>query len=122
MHRRTDLWGPDALVFDPDRFLDYRVQKYLTPNPFIFCPFNAGPRICLGQQFAYHEATYFLVRLLQEFTGFTLDKSLNAQPPADWAACEGLKGTEKVRPGAHLTMFVRGGLWVHMEPLKTSDE
>ena len=39
-----------ALKFDPDRFLDERVQKYLTPNPFIFLPFNAGPRICLGQQ------------------------------------------------------------------------
>lgn len=36
--------------FDPDRFLDHRVHKYLTPNPFIFVPFNAGPRICLGQQ------------------------------------------------------------------------
>lgn len=36
--------------FDPDRFLDDRVAKYLTPNPFIFLPFNAGPRICLGQQ------------------------------------------------------------------------
>lgn len=67
MHRRKDLWGPDgtlrptclicylanrhaALMFDPDRFLDERVQKYLLPNPFIFLPFNAGPRICLGQQ------------------------------------------------------------------------
>ena len=79
MHRRTDLWGPDgmygrfslqihfllndppylaALVFDPDRFLDKRVQKYLTPNPFIFCPFNAGPRICLGQQ--VHTKTFTL--------------------------------------------------------------
>ncbi|KIJ32050.1 hypothetical protein M422DRAFT_234321 [Sphaerobolus stellatus SS14] len=42
MHRRTDLWGPDALQFDPDRFLDERVHKYLTPNPMIFLPFNAG--------------------------------------------------------------------------------
>ncbi|KAK0474604.1 cytochrome P450 [Armillaria novae-zelandiae] len=44
MHRRTDLWGPDALKFDLDRFLDSRMHKYLTPNPFIFAPFNAGPR------------------------------------------------------------------------------
>lgn len=43
------LYDP-ALKFDPDRFLDARLHKYLTPNPFIFCPFNAGPRICLGQQ------------------------------------------------------------------------
>ncbi|KAF8998685.1 cytochrome P450 [Cyathus striatus] len=50
MHRRTDLWGPDSMEFDPDRFIDERLSKYLTPNPFIFCPFNAGPRICLGQQ------------------------------------------------------------------------
>lgn len=39
-----------AEEFDPDRFLDDRVKKYLTPRPFIFLPFNAGPRICLGQQ------------------------------------------------------------------------
>lgn len=39
-----------AEEFDPDRFLDERLHKYLTPNPFIFLPFNAGPRICLGQQ------------------------------------------------------------------------
>lgn len=43
----------EAHKFDPDRFLDERVSKYLTPNPFIFLPFNAGPRICLGQQASY---------------------------------------------------------------------
>ncbi|KAF5342731.1 hypothetical protein D9757_014479 [Collybiopsis confluens] len=62
MHRRADLWGPDVLEFDPDRFLDSRLHKYLTPNPFIFLPFNAGPRICLGQQFAYNEMSYFLIK------------------------------------------------------------
>ena len=59
MHRNKDLWGPDgayngifnmifsdefhiALEFDPERFIDERLHKYLTPNPFIFLPFNAG--------------------------------------------------------------------------------
>jgi cytochrome P450 len=44
------IQSPIALEFDPDRFLDERAQKYLVHNPFIFVPFNAGPRICLGQQ------------------------------------------------------------------------
>ena len=48
-----------ALKFDPDRFLDERVQKYLTPNPFIFLPFNAGPRICLGQQVRSSSPNFF---------------------------------------------------------------
>ncbi|KDR66459.1 hypothetical protein GALMADRAFT_259238 [Galerina marginata CBS 339.88] len=121
MHRRTDLWGPDALEFDPDRFLDERLHKYLTPNPFIFCPFNAGPRICLGQQFAYHEATFFLVRLLQQFTGFTLDKSVNIPPPAEWASSGDFRAREKVYPLSHLTMYIKGGLWVRMKELKSSD-
>ncbi|KAH9478505.1 Cytochrome P450 monooxygenase 75 [Psilocybe cubensis] len=110
MQRRTDLWGPDALTFDPDRFLDERVQKYLVSNPFIFCPFNAGPRICLGQQFAYHESSYYLIRLLQNFTEFTLDSSANVPPPANWKNEEGIKATEKVFPA--------GGLWLRMKEIQ----
>lgn len=123
MHRRRDLWGPDALEFDPDRFLDERLHKYLTPNPFIFLPFNAGPRICLGQQFAYHEASFFLVRLLQNFSSIFL--ASHAQPPesrapAIWATEDrtGRKGREKIRPKTHLTMYVQDGLWVTMEEAK----
>jgi hypothetical protein len=78
-----------------------------TGIPLTYILFITTQKNTFLTQFAYHEATYFLVRLLQEFTGFTLDKSNNLQPPAEWAACEGLKGTEKVQPGAHLTMFVR---------------
>ncbi|KAF9040809.1 cytochrome P450 [Panaeolus papilionaceus] len=123
MHRRKDLWGPDALVFDPDRFLDERLHKYLTPNPFIFCPFNAGPRICLGQQFAYHEATFYLVRLLQRFTHFKLDEDhgVNVRPPAEWKQYEGPRGRDKIMPHLSLTMAIRGGLWITMEELKLHD-
>ncbi|KAG7440388.1 cytochrome P450 monooxygenase pc-3 [Guyanagaster necrorhizus] len=119
MHRRTDLWGPDALEFDPDRFIDQRLQKYLTPNPFIFVPFNAGPRICLGQQFAYNEASYYLIRLLQTFSSFSL--AMDAQPaegipPKSWTKTPGTtKGRDKIMFGLHLTMYAKGGLWVRME-------
>ncbi|PPQ74268.1 hypothetical protein CVT24_001191 [Panaeolus cyanescens] len=120
MQRREDLWGPDALTFDPNRFLDERLHKYLTPNPFIFCPFNAGPRICLGQQFAYHEATFYLVRLLQQFRNFRLSPETRS-PPAWWKNVKGLQSQEQIMPIAHLTMAVRDGLWIHMEEFKHED-
>ncbi|KAJ6544205.1 cytochrome P450 monooxygenase pc-2 [Mycena capillaripes] len=116
MHRRTDLWGPDALEFDPDRFLDERVRKYLTPNPYIFLPFNAGPRICLGQQFAYNEASFFLVRLLQNFSDFSLASDAQPMPPpAYWKERSKPQATEKLYLGIHVTMYVKGGLWVRMK-------
>ena len=60
MHRRKDLWGPDAEEFKPERFQGRR------PG-WEFLPFNGGPRICIGQQFAMTEASYVVVRLLQRF-------------------------------------------------------
>ncbi|KAK0184281.1 cytochrome P450 [Armillaria mellea] len=122
MHRRTDLWGPDALEFDPDRFLDSRLHKYLTPNPYIFLPFNAGPRICLGQQFTYNKASYYLIRLLQTFSSFSL--ALDAQPdegipPKTWTRTPGTtKGRDKIMLGTHVLLYAKGGLWVRMEEAK----
>ncbi|KAF8131053.1 cytochrome P450 [Boletus edulis] len=115
MHRRKDLWGPDADQFDPDRFLDERLHKYLTPNPFLFLPFNAGPRICLGQQFAYHEISYFLIRLLQSIDGVALDVGTQRLAPPEWAGAEGRKALEKVVLRFHLSMYVQDGLWVKMK-------
>ncbi|KAH7930343.1 cytochrome P450 [Leucogyrophana mollusca] len=114
MHRRKDLWGPDAEEFDPDRFLDERLHKYLTKNPFIFLPFNAGPRICLGQQFAYNEVSFFLVRLLQTFSSVSLATDTQTAPPAEWASASGRKGIDKVVFKGHLTMYAHDGVWVRM--------
>jgi len=122
MQRRQDLWGPDVEEFDPDRFLDERLKEYLLKDPFIFLPFNAGPRICLGQQFAYNEMSFMLIRLLQNFSSIELDADaipLEARPPAEWAKASGRKAVEKVFPKMHLTMYTYGGLWVNM---KESDE
>jgi hypothetical protein len=60
MQRREDIWGPDAAIFNPDRWADKKVGwEYL--------PFNGGPRICIGQQFALTEVGYVLTRLVQKF-------------------------------------------------------
>jgi cytochrome P450 len=115
MHRRTDLWGPDALEFDPDRWLDERVKKYLIPNPYIFLPFNAGPRICLGQQFAYNEMSFMVIRLLQNFFTITLSPEPAMCPPAWWAEKDGRQAIERFRPKHHLTLYALGGMWVKME-------
>lgn len=58
IHRSEQLWGPDANDFRPDRWVGKRAGwEYL--------PFNGGPRICIGQQFALTEASYVIVRLVQ---------------------------------------------------------
>jgi cytochrome P450 len=60
MHRRKDLWGADADKFMPERW-DGRKSGWE------YLPFNGGPRICIGQQFALTEAGYVITRLAQRF-------------------------------------------------------
>ncbi|KAL5522174.1 hypothetical protein ACEPAF_2031 [Sanghuangporus sanghuang] len=115
MQRNPDLWGPDADVFDPDRFLDPARTAILTSNPMMFTPFSAGPRICLGQNFAYNEASFFLVRLLQQFDTFTLAPEFQPEgslPPTSWKTKQGRQAIERCWPAAALTLYVKGGLWV----------
>jgi len=75
MHRRTDYFGEDALEFRPERW------ETLRPG-WEYLPFNGGPRICLGQQYALTEAAYVSVRLLQEF------EKIENRDPEEWV--EGL--------------------------------
>ncbi|KAF9355518.1 hypothetical protein BGX26_006452 [Mortierella sp. AD094] len=63
-HRLPELWGEDSLEFDPDRWGPERVGSI---KPFMFVPFHAGPRICLGQNLAYTTAQVTLTRLLQHY-------------------------------------------------------
>ncbi|WBU55460.1 cytochrome P450 [Paracoccus sediminicola] len=59
LHRNRLLWeNPDG--FDPDRF-------ETAPDRFAFLPFGAGPRICIGANFAIQEAVIILSSLLARF-------------------------------------------------------
>ncbi|KAJ8090407.1 hypothetical protein PM082_019005 [Marasmius tenuissimus] len=115
VQRNTALWGPDADKFDPNRWIDpARISRFVA-NPTIFTPFSAGPRICVGQNYAYNEASYFLVRLLQQFESFTLAPDAQPSgslPPEEWQHRKGRQAVERIWPGSALTLFVKGGLWV----------
>ncbi|ELU36886.1 cytochrome P450 monooxygenase pc-3 [Rhizoctonia solani AG-1 IA] len=134
---KGDIFGvihDDAETFDPERWLDDRYKKYVLPNPFIFLPFNAGPRIvsdsytevhlavtdeysqCLGQQFAYNEISFFLTRLVQRVDQIALApdaQPLESHPPTSWAKEPGRRAKEKIWPRAHLTLYshVSLGRW-----------
>lgn len=66
MHRRADLWGPDALEYKPERWED-PARSRLLGGGWLFTPFSGGPRICLGQQYALTEAAYCVARLVQRY-------------------------------------------------------
>jgi len=79
MQRRTDLFGSDADEFRPERWLDEPDSDVKGIRPgWEFLPFNGGPRICLGQQFALTEASYTTVRLCQAFSG------IESRLPGEW--------------------------------------
>lgn len=65
MHRRRDIYGPDADAFRPERWEDHTLLS--RAGQWGYLPFNGGPRVCLGQEFALLEAGFTVVRLLQVF-------------------------------------------------------
>ncbi|KAI1371140.1 putative N-alkane-inducible cytochrome P450 [Hypoxylon crocopeplum] len=73
MHRLPQYWGDDAEAFRPERWLDDKFRP-----GWAYLPFNGGPRLCLGQQNALIEASYTIVRLLQQF------KQIEARDSLPW--------------------------------------
>ncbi|KAI0593377.1 cytochrome P450 52A11 [Biscogniauxia sp. FL1348] len=63
MQRRRDLYppDPDPAAWCPDRWRTWQ------PRPWTYIPFNGGPRICIGQQFALTEMAYVLARMFQRY-------------------------------------------------------
>ncbi|KAJ1272336.1 hypothetical protein BS78_06G194000 [Paspalum vaginatum] len=66
MGRMKFLWGADAEEFRPERWLDDG-GVFVPESPFKFTAFQAGPRICLGKEFAYRQMKIFAAVLLYFF-------------------------------------------------------
>uniref|UniRef100_A0ACD5ZQM3 Uncharacterized protein n=1 Tax=Avena sativa TaxID=4498 RepID=A0ACD5ZQM3_AVESA len=80
MQRNEEVWGADAGEFKPERFRDGvgRAAKH----PSAMLAFSAGPRSCIGQDFAMLEAKATLATILRRFEFEVAPEYVHA--PADF--------------------------------------
>ena len=94
MHRHTMFWDrPNA--FDPDNFAPDAVQSR---HKYLHIPFGAGPRVCVGANFAMMQAQIILATLLARFRFATTDRP----PPV---------------PTMSMTLRPEGGVWLTATPV-----
>jgi cytochrome P450 len=110
-------WFPDPETFDPGRWLDPGRQA--APR-HAYLPFGTGPRACIGEQFAWAEATTVLAVLAQTWAfgavpGFraTVQYRVTLRPAAGLPVLLHARGgapAERVLRPVHLRRAVdRGG-------------
>ncbi|RMZ83220.1 hypothetical protein DV738_g1199, partial [Chaetothyriales sp. CBS 135597] len=96
----TDLWGPDAAQFNPDRWLapGCAGSGGATSN-YAFLTFLHGPRSCIGQKFALAEMACLVAALVGKFEIQIRDED---------------KGREiEIKTG--VTARPKHGLWVNLK-------
>ncbi|XP_023549298.1 cytochrome P450 714C2-like [Cucurbita pepo subsp. pepo] len=77
LHQDASLWGPDAHLFNPNRFSNGILNA--CKNPYAYLPFGIGPHVCAGQHFAMVEVKVIVSLVLSRFE-FTLSPSYKHSP------------------------------------------
>ena len=97
----TELWGPDAAEFNPERWLGPgKANSGSASSNYAFMTFLHGPRSCIGQSFAKAEFACLLAAMVGRFEWALQDP--------DWKP--------DVRGG--VTAKPKGGLFVKMKPIE----
>ncbi|OQV04996.1 hypothetical protein CLAIMM_09800 [Cladophialophora immunda] len=81
MARMPEIWGEDAAVFNPYRWLKENGES-ISYSPFKYHAWNAGPRSCLGRPLATYEGITITVAILQRFDIILSDDSRTYEPLA----------------------------------------
>ncbi|KAK3070465.1 hypothetical protein LTR53_010421 [Teratosphaeriaceae sp. CCFEE 6253] len=103
----THLWGPDALEFKPERWInaDGKVNnKGSADSNYSFLTFLHGPRSCIGQKFAQAEFACLLGAWAGRF-----DTAFEEGSPLAKEGMPEIKGGITAKP--------KGGLWVKLKEL-----
>jgi len=103
----TQLWGPDALEFKPERWLDADGKannRGGADSNYSFLTFLHGPRSCIGQKFAQAEFACILAAWVGRFETEFEEGSVLAK-----------EGMPEIKSG--VTVKPKGGLWVKLKEL-----
>ncbi|KAJ7316583.1 hypothetical protein JRQ81_002745 [Phrynocephalus forsythii] len=95
IHHNPAVW-PEPEVYNPHRFDPSESKKQ---SPMAFVPFSAGPRNCIGQNFAMSELKVALALTLMRFV-------------------VRLGESQTVRRKPELILRAENGLWLQVEPLR----
>ncbi|XP_072033259.1 cytochrome P450 4F4-like [Amphiura filiformis] len=74
LHHNPAVWKEPEL-YDPERFSSENSKSI---PPYAYVPFSAGPRNCIGQNFAMNEMKVVMANILHNFT-LTVDKSIRVE-------------------------------------------
>tara|TARA_R110000765_G_scaffold425931_1_gene540088 strand:+ start:411 stop:1739 length:1329 start_codon:yes stop_codon:yes gene_type:complete len=75
LHRNTDFWEA-PFAFNPDRFNPSRKKEYQN----YYYPFGAGPRMCVGNNFAMYEMIIAVTEIVQKYKVITLLEEVTIVP------------------------------------------
>ncbi|RHN40654.1 putative abieta-7,13-dien-18-ol hydroxylase [Medicago truncatula] len=76
MGRMSSIWGEDVDEFCPERWINNGI--FQPESPFKFVAFHAGPRMCLGKDFAYRQMKIVAMCVLNFYNQEMIEYSLSS--------------------------------------------
>ncbi|KAG1737832.1 cytochrome P450 [Suillus paluster] len=106
-NRNKELWGEDAHVFNPDRWLDGTAKEKKATSIGVYSnlmTFGGGVRACIGWRFAVIEFQAFLTEIVGKFEFALTDKSEHMRREACMVMSPTVEG--EVESGVQLPLRV----------------